>query len=173
MKEMVEDVSLYLTADEMELQPEKISTETLTNDIFNQLKHYYPDLLKRYRFTIQSPLPDCYFDPLLFRQVMTNLLSNAVKATRSVDHPQIQVTGQKKDGTVILAVKDNGIGIPLQNRERLFELFKSVHTRDRFPGTGAGLAIVKRIMERHEGSVSVESMGEGRGTTFTLRFPLP
>ncbi len=172
MKEMVEDVSLYLKADEMELQPEKISTETLTNNIFNQLKHYYPDLLKRYRFTIQSPLPDCYFDPLLFRQVMTNLLSNAVKATRSVDHPQIQVTGQKKDGTVILAVKDNGIGIPLQNRERLFELFKSVHTRDRCPGTGAGLAIVKRIMERHEGSVEAESPVEGQGSTFTLRFPL-
>ncbi len=172
MEEIAEGVSAYLEADALELRPSKIDCEKLITAIFNQQKHLYPDHLKRYSFLIRSPLPDCHSDPLLFRQVITNLLSNAIKAVQHEAHPEIQVYGQLSNGEVQLSFKDNGIGIPFQKRERIFALFKSVHDRKQFPGTGIGLAIVKRIMERHEGRIEVESPGEGQGSTFTLHFPL-
>lgn len=172
MKEIAEGVSAYLEADTLELHPSKIDCEKIVAGIFNQQKHLYPDHLKHYSFLIRSPLPDCYSDPLLFRQVLTNLLSNAIKAVQHKNHPEIQVYGQLTNKEVQLSIKDNGIGMPHQKRERIFALFKSVHDRKQFPGTGIGLAIVKRIMERHEGRIEVESPGEGQGSTFTLHFPL-
>jgi signal transduction histidine kinase len=155
----------------MALQPETVAPKRVVTDIFSHLKYHYPDHLKSYTLTVQSPLPEIRVDPLLFRQAMSNLLSNAVKATRSTDHPHIQVSGQKSDQGIILTLKDNGIGIPPHNRERIFELFKSLHSRERFPGTGAGLAIVKRIIERHGGTIEAESAGEGQGAAFSITFP--
>lgn len=173
MKEMTEGVSLYLKADKMELRTEVVAPEKVVADVFSHLKYHYPDHLKSYTFTVHPPLPEIRVDPLLFRQAMTNLLSNAVKATRSTDHPRIQVTGRTTDQAVIITIKDNGIGIPPQNCDRLFELFKSAHPREQFPGTGAGLAIVKRIIERHGGTIQAESAGEEQGAAFTITLPPP
>lgn len=171
MKEMINGVSLYLMADRMDLQPELVSTESIIHDILTHLKHQFPDQLKHYNFIIPSPLPDYWVDPLLFRQLMTNILYNAIKAARLTKRPEIQVTGQKTAQAIILKVRDNGIGIPFQQRDRIFEIFKSVHSQQQFPGTGVGLAIAKRIVERHGGTIDVESDGEGKGATFFLSFP--
>lgn len=99
-----------------------------------------------------------------------NLISNAIKYRRA-DSPLINITAQCVDDTLTLCFEDNGIGIEDEHFERIFVIFQRLHTRDEYPGTGMGLAICKRIVERHEGRIWVESE-VGKGSKFFVRLPL-
>lgn len=173
LRDMVDGVARFMQADKLELAPSRFCPRELITEVITQLKHYDPDHLRAYRLTVDSNTPECYADPLLFRQLIHNLLSNAIKATRHTEQPRISVriTPNADGQGVLLTIADNGVGIPVHGKKRLFQLFKSVHSRDQFPGTGVGLAIVKRIVERHGGTIEVESAGEGKGAKFTLLFP--
>jgi signal transduction histidine kinase len=102
-------------------------------------------------------------------QLLQNLLSNAVKFRRR-SPPTIAITARRAEDAWLISVADDGIGIPAEQRARVFEVFHRLHTREQYPGTGLGLAICKKIVERHGGRISVESE-EGRGTTFTFSLP--
>ena len=117
-----------------------------------------------------SDLPACRGDPGLLRQVWDNLLGNAFKYSSRAASPQIEIGGERKGNALVYWVKDNGAGFDMTAADRLFEAFQRLHPERGFPGTGIGLATVKRIVERHGGAVS--ALGEtGRGATF--RFTLP
>jgi PAS domain S-box-containing protein len=104
------------------------------------------------------------------QQLFQNLIGNAIKY-RSVDQPpQVHVAVERKNGHWIFAVSDNGIGIDPADKENIFGLFKRLHTNDEYSGTGIGLAICQRIVDRYHGRIWVESE-PGRGSTF--RFTLP
>ena len=172
MQAMIDGMAKYAQADKIQLQKGVIEPEKVLKSVIPLIKGSSPkDRNIAQEIEIESPLPSVYADPLLFRHVLTNLLTNAVKATQLVGHPRIRIFGKKTSRQTILTIEDNGIGIPPQNQYRLFQLFKSAHDRKRFPGTGIGLAIVKRIVERHEGSIELESEGEGKGTRFILYLP--
>jgi light-regulated signal transduction histidine kinase (bacteriophytochrome) len=115
-----------------------------------------------------DPLPSVYCDETQIAQVFQNLIGNAIKY-RTDEPPRIHVWGDEGDGEWILSVRDNGMGIDPQYHERIFGIFKRLHGRE-LPGTGMGLAICKRIVERHNGRLWVESEA-GKGATF--RFTLP
>ncbi|MFA9461944.1 PAS domain S-box protein [Thiohalorhabdus methylotrophus] len=104
-------------------------------------------------------------------RLFQNLLSNAFKYRRPGVPSSIAVRLKKRDGAWELSVADNGIGIDPSQAGRVFQVFQRLHTRDEYEGTGAGLALAKRIVERHGGTIWVESAGEGQGSTF--RFTLP
>jgi light-regulated signal transduction histidine kinase (bacteriophytochrome) len=103
-------------------------------------------------------------------QVFQNLISNAIKF-RSPAPPQIEITVQRQNGEWQFAVKDNGLGIDQKNFDRIFVLFQRLHTRQEYPGTGIGLAVCKKIIERHGGRVWLES-APGKGTTFFFTLPV-
>ncbi len=103
-------------------------------------------------------------------QVFQNLLSNALKYRKPTESPRVRVSAERKDGNWLISVADNGIGFDPEYSERIFGLFRRLH-KDDYPGTGIGLAICNRIVERYGGKIWATSPGEGRGATifFTLR----
>jgi PAS domain S-box-containing protein len=116
-----------------------------------------------------DPLPTILVDEGQLVQLFQNLIGNAIKY-RGEGPPRVHV-GARRDGVEWhFAVRDNGIGIDPQYAERIFEIFQRLHTRDEYPGTGIGLAICKKIVERHSGRIWVESRS-GMGATFHFTIP--
>ncbi len=114
-------------------------------------------------------LPSLRVDATQITQLFQNLIGNAIKF-RGEQPPQIHVGVNREPERWIFSVRDNGIGIEPQYFERIFQLFQRLHTRKHYPGTGIGLAICKRIVERHGGTIWVESQ-PGQGSTFFFSIP--
>jgi signal transduction histidine kinase len=117
----------------------------------------------------RQPLPTVKGDPIQLTQVFQNLISNAIKF-RGNKAPRIGINARREGREWVFAVQDNGIGIEPRNFERIFVLFQRLHTRQEYPGTGIGLAICKRIIERHGGRIWAEST-PGQGTAFNFTLP--
>ena len=118
-----------------------------------------------------EPLPTLSVDATQITQVFQNLIGNALKF-RADRVPEVHVSAQPEEGQWSFAVRDNGVGIEPQYFERVFQIFQRLHTRREYPGTGIGLAICKRIVERHGGAIWVESQ-PGQGATFHFTIPEP
>ena len=116
-----------------------------------------------------DPLPTLSVDATQMIQLFQNLIGNAIKF-RSEQPPEIHVGVQPLPGRWVFSARDNGIGIESQYFERIFQIFQRLHTRKVYPGTGIGLAICKKIVERHGGAIWLESQPE-RGTTFYFSMP--
>jgi len=116
-----------------------------------------------------DPLPTLTVDPTQFMQVFQNLIGNALKF-RGQAPPVVHIGAKRQDGHWVFSVRDNGIGIDRQFYGKLFQLFQRLHTRKEYPGTGIGLVICKRIIERHGGRIWVESQ-LGQGATFYFSIP--
>jgi signal transduction histidine kinase len=120
-------------------------------------------------------LPVVMADRIRMQRVWVNLLSNAIKYVQPGEIPVVTVgsTGRRTQGAReewALYVRDNGIGIAPEYHQQIFEVFRRLHTHEQYEGTGAGLAIVKRVVEFHWGRVWVESQ-EGQGSTFWFTLP--
>jgi signal transduction histidine kinase len=115
-------------------------------------------------------LPPAIADPLLLRQVFVNLISNAFKFTRSVAAPKIEIGACNEVDSLVYYVRDNGVGFPAADAQKLFHVFQRLHAQTEFEGTGVGLANVRKIVERHGGKVWGEGE-EGKGETFYVSLP--
>jgi PAS domain S-box-containing protein len=118
-----------------------------------------------------GPLPRVRIHPAHLQQILQNLSGNAVKYHRPGIPPVVHVTAEQQNGDCLFAVRDNGIGVPAEYRERIFGLFKRLHNNDQYSGTGIGLAICKRIVDRYHGRIWVESGPEG-GSVFLFTIPV-
>jgi signal transduction histidine kinase len=110
-------------------------------------------------------LPEATADPLLLRQVFVNLLGNAFKYTRHVAQAEIDVRAERQGAECVFSIRDNGPGFDMSRVDRLFHAFQRLHTLDQFEGSGVGLSIVQRIVQRHGGRVWANS-APGSGATF-------
>jgi signal transduction histidine kinase len=115
-------------------------------------------------------LPGCLGDAGQIDQVFSNLLNNAIKYHDPKRSGMIHVFGRVEEGKAIYAVEDNGIGIPAEDLDKVFDIFHRAHNREMAEGEGLGLSIVARILERHRGKVSVESE-PNKGSTFYVTLP--
>jgi signal transduction histidine kinase len=102
--------------------------------------------------------------------ILRNLFDNALKFTRDVAAPQIEIGGRDEANACVLWVRDNGIGFEMKYHDRLFEIFQRLHRAEDYPGTGIGLAIVRKALERVGGRVWAESI-PGQGATFFVEIP--
>jgi PAS domain S-box-containing protein len=116
-----------------------------------------------------GPLPVVHADPIQMRQLFSNFISNALKF-QGTDPPAVHVHAEREGAGWMISIRDNGIGIEAQYLERIFIVFQRLHGRDDYPGTGIGLALCKRIVERHGGRIWVESE-PGRGSAFFFTLP--
>lgn len=116
-----------------------------------------------------EPLPALRVDPLQMGQLLQNLIGNAVKY-RGENAPAIHVGARREAGEWILSVRDNGIGFEAQEAERIFRIFQRLHGREKYAGTGIGLALCQKIVQRHGGRIWAEAQ-PGLGATFFFTLP--
>jgi light-regulated signal transduction histidine kinase (bacteriophytochrome) len=136
------------------------------------------DVIKNLAVSIQSAnatvthdsLPTVTGSPSQLAEVFQNLIDNAIKYHGPVP-PHVHISADQTDGQWVFSVRDNGIGIDGKHTDRIFTVFKRLHSHDQFPGTGIGLAICKRAVERHGGQLWVESQ-LGEGSTFHFTIPV-
>jgi PAS domain S-box-containing protein len=133
-------------------------------------QHFQTELAERDVEWVIGDCPEVMGDPASLRQVFINLLSNALKYTRSRPRPRIEVGCKETPTEIICYVRDNGVGFDMQYAEKLFGVFERLHSSNQFEGTGIGLAIVRRIIQRHGGRTWAEAEVD-RGATFYLSLP--
>ena len=123
--------------------------------------------------TIQKDvLPEIDADPLQMRQLFQNLISNAIKFRKSKQTPIIQIKKrQLNPSTISISIKDNGIGFDEKYVDRIFNIFQRLHTSHEYSGSGVGLAVCRKIVERHRGTIDVKSV-VGKGSTFIITMPI-
>lgn len=115
-------------------------------------------------------LPDCTGDQALLKQVFINLLSNAIKFSGPREKPQVEVGSYREPGETVYWVRDNGVGFDMQYAAKLFGAFERLHTTAEFEGTGVGLSLVQRIIQRHGGRVWAKGEVD-KGATFFISLP--
>jgi signal transduction histidine kinase len=142
-----------------------------TNDLVDHvIQNLYSQVQESNAVIMTDSLPVVEVDPGQLEMVFQNLIGNAIKFRKNGIAPHIHISAEKTGDTWKFAIKDNGIGIDPAFHDRIFVIFQRLHTRDKYPGTGVGLAIVKRIIERHGGKIWVESEAESGSTFyFTLK----
>ena len=139
------------------------------NDVIKEIKVDIKDQIKDSGAVIKyNNMPKIYGDYVLLGQLFQNLIGNAIKFRRD-NSPEIHISSERKNGSYVFAVKDNGIGIPKEYNEKIFIIFQRLNNREKYPGTGIGLSICKKIVEKHGGTIWVESEpGKGSSFFFTL-----
>ncbi len=169
MRRLIDDLLSYARVSRVRNPYESASTAKLAAEAVAGLAPLIEE--RRAEVRVPETLPELFCDPVKIRQVFHNLISNALKYNEN-PVPVIELAAEKfGEYYWKFSVKDNGIGIPAQYFEEIFKMFKRLHSRQEYGGgTGAGLAIVKKIVEEHSGKIWVESV-EGNGSVFYLLIP--
>lgn len=165
MAKLIRDLLDLARLSRREIRFEEMDMRELASEVFRELDTAGRDV----RFRVKS-LPPARGELTLIRQVLMNLLSNSIKYTRPRKTATIEIGGTRSGGENVYHVRDNGVGFDMEHKERLFGVFKRLHSETEFEGTGAGLAIVQRIIDRHGGRVWAESE-LNRGATFYFTLP--
>jgi light-regulated signal transduction histidine kinase (bacteriophytochrome) len=168
MDHLINDLLAFSRLGQQQISKSVIDLSVLAKQVFQQFLDQAPE---RDLQLIVNDLPPALADPNLLSQVMVNLLANAVKYTRPKKTAVIEVGGHTEGSEIVYYIKDNGIGFDKHYAHKIFETFERLHSADEYEGTGIGLSIVKRIIERHGGRVWAESE-LGRGSTFYFSIPV-
>jgi PAS domain S-box-containing protein len=168
MSKLIDDLLTFSRTGRSELGRTRMDMRAIVQDAIDEVASD-PRARAKIDFRLES-LPETDGDASLIRQVWLNLLSNAVKFSARAGHPVIEVGGTPKGNFVVYHVRDNGAGFDPQFADKLFGVFQRLHDRDEFEGTGIGLALVKRIAERHGGQIWAEGEPD-KGATLSFSLP--
>jgi len=167
MGQLIDDLLAFCRLGRQEMRLSDINMEKLANEVFLELKLVSPE---RKIQLVEQTLPPAQGDRRMLRQVFVNLLSNAIKFTGPRENAVIEVGCQIRNDENIYYLKDNGVGFDMNYVHKVFSVFQRLHSQNEFEGTGVGLAIVLRIVERHGGRVWIEGKVDV-GTTVYFAIP--
>lgn len=168
MAEMMHDVLQLSRAKHSEIQLEKLQPARTIEKISENAKITFDSPNSE---IIIGECPDVLADKTMLHQVFLNIINNAVKYSSHKDHPKVEIAGTEDEQTVVYRISDNGIGIPEEEKHKMFKIFNRMDNAKKFKGNGVGLSIVHRIMNRIGGNIDYKSNKEG--TSFILTFKKP
>lgn len=168
MGQLIDDLLAFSRLGRKAMTMSDMDMSQLAEDVFEKLT--VADTEQTARLNIHK-LPHAYGDPGLIREVFLNLLSNAIKFTKPGETAVIELGGKTEGEEIIYSVKDRGVGFDMAYSDKLFRVFQRLHSAAEFEGTGIGLALVQRIIHRHDGRVWAEAK-EGEGATFFFTLPI-
>ena len=167
MQNLINDLLEFSRVTTKAKEPESTDSELVLDQVLTNLDLF----IKQNKATVSyCSLPKVMVDSTQLAQVFQNLIINGIKF-HSEEAPQICISAEKKESEWVFSVQDNGIGIDPQYSNKIFEVFKRLHKKEEYPGTGIGLAVCKKIVERHGGRIWVESE-LGKGSTFYFTLPI-
>ncbi len=167
MKQLIDDLLTFSRSSRAKINPVQVNMTELANEVSYQLTQLEPE--RNIKVKVKT-LPDTYGDMILFKQVFANLISNAIKFTAPRERAIIEIGSWTEGDENIYFVEDNGLGFDMRYVDKLFGIFERLETGDEFAGTGVGLAIVKRIIDRHGGRVWAKGQPK-KGSTFYFSLP--
>jgi len=168
MDKLIIDLLAYGRMSRMEIQMEQVDSKAAIYRALSQLELKINE--KDAEISIKGDIPDVLAHALTLQEILANLISNAIKYTAPGVKPRIVIRAEEKGGKVRIFVEDNGIGIDPQYHEKIFMLFERLHTVEEYPGTGVGLAIVKKGIEKVGGKAGLTS-APGKGSSFWIELP--
>jgi signal transduction histidine kinase len=168
MNQLIDDLLLFSQTERRDLTTAPIDIISSVDSLIREREHE----LEEYNIRVGSNLDihDFKVDSDCFRQVLGNLLDNAIKFSKKSEKPKIQINATSTDSSWIISISDNGIGFDPQQSDKIFEIFERLNQQEEYPGTGIGLAIVKKGVSRMGGSIRAEST-LGQGSTFLITLP--
>ncbi len=164
---LIDDILAFSRLGRKEVVKNLIDLNPLFTEAFDELTNLITD--RQIEFKL-SKLPSVNADASLIKHVITNLLANAVKFTQTKEHAVIEVGCQKTEDKIVYYVKDNGVGFNMEYADKLYNVFQRLHTDREFEGTGVGLAIAYKILQRHGGIIWAEAE-VNNGATFYFSLP--
>jgi len=168
MDALIEDLLAYSRLNGTEIRLTRVSLEAVVERAIEDLAHPIRDSKAEVRF--RKPMPSVLAFESVLVQVVTNLLGNAIKFVPRGTQPLVEISSHEENGWFRLSIKDNGIGIPADYQARIFEVFERLHDNSTYPGTGIGLAIVRKGIQRMGGRSGVDSE-PAKGSTFWFELP--
>ncbi|MHB1333990.1 MAG: sensor histidine kinase, partial [Sulfuriferula sp.] len=166
---LIQDLLAYSQLSRSELSPKTMSLTKIVAEAIAQLQAQITE--HHASISIIGSLPDAVGHRATLVQVIANLLSNAIKFVAPDTPPLVHISAETLENRVRLRIDDNGIGIPAEHAERIFKVFERLHGIETYPGTGIGLAIVRKGMERMGGRAGVTAK-ENNGSRFWIELPL-
>jgi signal transduction histidine kinase len=170
MKQLIDDLLEYSRLQRRETQLGRVDVRQLVESVLTERRADIERLGVQVELAIDSS--PIVADRAMLRQAIANLIDNAIKFSRNARPPRVSIRGLHSDSGFELSVSDNGVGFDPRERDRIFEIFQRLHRPEEFEGTGIGLSIVKRAIEKHGGSIRAEST-PGHGATFSFTLPQP
>jgi PAS domain S-box-containing protein len=169
MDRLTQDVLTYSRVARADAAPRRVDTERLVADCLQQ---YVEPRAAGAEIEVEHPLHEVVGHEPLLMQALSNLVGNALKFVPPGERPRVRIRTERNDDLVRLWVEDEGIGIPPEHQKRIWGMFERVHPKSGYEGTGIGLAIVRKAVERMGGRIGVESRGRG-GSRFWIELPAP
>jgi signal transduction histidine kinase len=167
MGQLIDDLLAFSRLSKKELVRTHVDMQLLATTVVDELLQNNPK--KKYRVNIDV-LPPAYADQGMIKQALINLVNNAIKYSSKKADPNIEIGFKDEDSNTIYYIKDNGVGFDMAYAGKLFGVFQRLHSQEEFEGTGVGLALVKRIIDKHNGEIWAEAL-ENRGATFYFSLP--
>lgn len=167
MSQLIDDLLRFSRLGRSTMQAEFVDLTEMFQSVFDELRTFHPQ--RRIELML-GRLPKVKGDRAMLRQAVTNLLGNAIKYSGGQKTARIEIGARETADDWVVSVRDNGAGFDMQYADKLFKVFQRLHSDREFEGTGVGLAIVKRVLERHGGRVWAEAE-PGQGATFCFSLP--